>query len=784
MDDSVSSNAPGSLFPTDAPEPGGARVARYARVAIQRPLDSLEDPTLTYASPDEDLAPGELVSVPLGRARKAVEGVVIATAPASDSAFLDGLSPTKIRPIAKRHRVTIPPRLLELGVWIAQYYASPLGPTLTSMLPGAVRSATGERTREVLALPDPAPDIEPSSLTPKAREALAGLALIPLADWPIEPKPLAQRLGLSSVAPLNKLVALGALVRTERKEVRSRAEPIPIDASPDTPPTPTPDQQRVIDGVIEALGGFSVHLLRGVTGSGKTEVYLRIIERALDMGMTALVLVPEIALTPQTTRRFIARFSRVGVAVMHSAMPASERHLHWQRARAGEARVVVGARSALFAPLADLGVIIVDEEHDSSYKQDSQPRYHARDAAIKRAQIEGATILLGSATPSLESYANTQTDPPRATLWKLDTRAAGKLPEVRLVDTSLDPRRTSAGEIHPIGERLAREISATLVSQKQTILLLNRRGHSTYLGCPSATCGWKLCCESCDATLTLHKDKALPKGEIVRCHHCLAEQLAPGGCPVCARRVIRLGVGVQKIERYLEEEFGLALDIDYARVDSDSMRSARDYFSVLDRFARGDLKLLLGTQMLAKGLDFPGVRLVGVIDADTALHLPDFRAAERTFQLVSQVAGRAGRAGDDGLVIVQTLSPTNPAIELAARHDYQAFASTELRLRIAERLPPSWRMARIITSAPQDDDARIAAEVLEQRLARLIRPPARIEHTAPCVLARLSDRFRWEFRLIAPTASLVQQAITAWRTPPMPQVRARIAVDVDPVNLL
>ena len=547
------------------------------------------------------------------------------------------------------------------------------------------------------------------------------------------------------------------------EESHIRAGAMPGASSPhqtSVPPEPTADQQRAMEGIGAALGAVGVHLLHGVTGSGKTEVYLRLMERVLSVGGGAIVLVPEIALTPQTSERFVGRLGAARVAVLHSGLTAAQRHREGSRAAAGEARVVVGARSAVFAPVAGLSLIVVDEEHDTSYKQDRAPRYHARDVAIKRAHLEGACVVLGSATPSLESWSNAAKG--RFRLWSLPTRAGGAtLPRVEVVDMVQERRRRfEAGKDttqHLLGPTLEEALSRTLSAGAQAILLLNRRGFSSYIACVSPSCGYIVSCADCDAHLVLHRDRRLPVGAEVRCHHCEARQKVPAACPACAGRLNFFSGGTQRLEQELARKFapmGLVEGETFRRVDSDTMRSARDYFDVLGDFARGALRVLIGTQMLAKGLDFPGVRLVGVIDADTALHIPDFRSAERTFQLVSQVAGRAGRGAQPGLVIVQTMSPQNPAIVLAWQHRYTEFAAGELAIRVRSGLPPATRMARIVCKDESEARARRHAEDVASALrGEAARAKASLRGPDPCPLSRIAGEYRFAVEVIAPDAS-------------------------------
>jgi len=521
-----------------------------------------------------------------------------------------------------------------------------------------------------------------------------------------------------------------------------------------------------------------------------------VLARVIERGQTGLVLVPEIALTPQTAGRFIDRFSGAGeVAVLHSGLTASERHRQWALASSGRAVVVVGARSAIFAPLAKLGLIVVDEEHATDYKQDQLPRYNARDVAIKRAQLEGCPVILGSATPSLESWANavpSQSQAPRYRLWELTERVGGgRLPKVEIIDLSrerADPTGQgpgAAGAFQSLGARLEAALRGTLAAGGQAILLLNRRGYSSYICCPSSACGWVMGCDHCDASMVLHR-RGTGAGELVRCHHCLAEQRVPRQCPTCGKRTITLGAGTQRLEDELAAKFGdtLVSGETMVRVDGDTMRTARDYFEVLARFGAGEIKLLLGTQMISKGLDFPNVRLGGVINADTALSIPDFRAAERTFQLVSQVAGRTGRGASAGLVIVQTVNPREPAIVLAAAHDYPAFAGAELRIRRLAGLPPATRMARIVVR----DEDHTKAESKAEDLARLINesgcPGLRMLGPGPCPVARVAGQFRYGLEIMTPRVTDLQQVLSRLRAAGVLKSDTHTAIDVDPVALM
>ena len=804
-----------SLFPT--PDQPTAPGDRFARVAVERAVDRGADEGLTYGAGEEGLAVGERVEVPLGRGNAHAAGIVVRV---GGRELLDGLPAEKVKRIFRRTGAALPAPLVELGRWMAEYYVAPLGMVLASMLPAAVKHATGRVRRVEL---DPVEPLDAErvmssvNLAPSARAAWERIAAMERREFPAPAASLKHRLGCTTLGPINRLLRAGLLREVTRTEVRA-ADALwtryRVEQGGHGAIRPTAAQQRVIDGVGATLGGFAVHLLRGVTGSGKTEVYLRVIERVLERGQTALVLVPEIALTPQTAGRFLERFGET-VAVLHSGLSASQRHRQWAQAAGGAARVVVGARSAVFAPIARPGLIVVDEEHDGGYKQDQVPRYHARDVAIKRGQIEGCPVLLASATPSLESWANAaeekrrsdgETKRRRYALWELTERVGGgTLPKVEVVDLVAERRESKAtrgGGFGLVGWRLRLAMTRALEAGGQVILLLNRRGYASYVCCADASCGWTLQCEHCDASMVVHRvgarGSALPVGELVRCHHCLAEQVVPRRCPLCGKGVIVMGFGTQQLEEELNRAFGAMLgapigessgdqDGPIVRVDSDTMKSARDYFRALSSFAAGRARVLLGTQMIAKGLDYPNVRLVGVINADTSLSIPDFRAAERTFQLVSQVAGRAGRGAGAGLVIVQTMNPSEPAITCAAAHDYVAFAAGEQAVRRAAGLPPATRMARIVVRDEHLERGQQRAAELGRALTDAARAEGvelRLLGPAPCPIERIAGQFRFGMEVVAARAEALHRPLARLRRAGVLLSDAHTAVDVDPVALM
>lgn len=801
---------PRTLFSTDEPSSG-----RFARVVLERGLDDPEG--LTYSIPQHlaDLAVGQRITAPLGRSDRPTPGYVveIVTDP--------GLDPGRIKPVLARTGTGLPAPLMDLARWMARYYCCPFGMVLATMLPAAVKRGTGRVRRTMLtragALPDPA------TLAPSARAPAAAIGAMEDSRFPVAAKVLALALGLRTVAPINRLVRAGYLKEVEVESVRGSGSPWEEPAEPPGPrPVPTPAQAAAIGAMSGALGRFAPFLLFGVTGSGKTEVYLGVLERALARGEGAIVLVPEISLTPQTASRFTGRFRDAGVAILHSGLTDSQRHEAWRRIASGRARIVVGARSAVFAPFdaargVKLGAIIIDEEHDHSYKQDQLPRYHARDVAVKRAQLEGCPVVLGSATPSLESWFNATADPaaapqapgprpqahPRFTLLALPHRVGGgTLPRVEVVDfaAELRARAHTDRHVHAIGPTLQRALGAALDRPgAQAILLLNRRGYASYICCVDPACGWYMTCEHCDVTVVYHKRTLPPIGAarasgVVRCHHCLAEFALPPACPRCRRAINTFGFGTQRLEEELARKFPVLRAGDtMLRLDRDTMTRAADYFHALERFRTGGARVLLGTQMIAKGLDFPHVELVGVINADSALSLPDFRATERTFQLVSQVAGRAGRSAASeraARVIIQTFNPREPAIECAARHDFEAFAAREIETRASAGLPPLGRMARIVCRDrnPARAEARAAGIAEALRLLPSPRPGGatalRLRGPMPCPLSRLAGYYRFAVELLAPSAPEIQRALSALRAAGLVKSDAHTAVDVDPVALL
>jgi primosomal protein N' (replication factor Y) len=663
----------------------------FAEVALPLPLRQ----TFTYRIPDPLAAraiPGAQVQVPFrGRSTR---GVVVSVVAASPRAAVRDL--TAVLPGSP-----LSPHLLELARWIAEYYVSPPGEVLASMLPGGLEGFAGSRARRS-AVEDP---------------------VVRLA--------------------LTERLALGAAQRSAVTSV-TRAT---------------------------ARGGFAPFLLHGVTASGKTEVYLRGAQASREAGGQTLVMVPEVALGSQVVAAFRARFGgRVGL--LHSYLGLGERRRNWELARRGALDVVVGARSAVFAPLPNLKLIVVDEEHEPAYKQSEQLRYHGRDTAVRRAQLLGIPVVLGSATPSLESLANAARG--KYTLLHLPERIERRaLPEVRVVDL-----RREGGGASMLSRPLLAALTGRIAKREQSLLFLNRRGHSHYTQCRA--CGFVPECPRCDITLTLH---VTPREW--RCHYCGHHLPATTQCPSCGAALLRFsGAGTQRVERELAARLPAARVL---RLDTDVARERARPEQVLRAFARGEADVLLGTQMIAKGLDFPRVTLVGVLDADVALHLPDFRAAERTFQLLVQVSGRAGRGRTPGEVFIQTCTPEHPAIAAAALHDVKLFLDHELEQRREAGYPPYRRLASVLFTGAEEAEVERVASAVAQALAADPVSGIEVLGPAPQPLARLRGRFRWHVLLKGSHAGRLREAtlraLEAAEAPGLPR-RVSVMPDVDPVEVL
>jgi len=751
----------------------GAEEGPFAGVVLNRPVDTV----FTYRVPPHlrgRLRPGARVGVPLGRGNTPAVGYCVGV----EAEPAPGLDLGRVKDVIEV--VDDPPlidaAMLDLTRWMAAYYACSWGQALDAVVPAGVKKQAGTRVQTCLVPTDEARlALGTLDLPPKQAEALAVLcqakAAIPLTLADV------CRLANCAPGPVAALRQKGLILAVKRR--MDKGDPGADGAAPGEaddrkpPPGLTDEQVGVLDRLGPALeaDAFATFLLHGVTGSGKTEVYLSAIERVVARGREAIVLVPEISLTPQTIRRFRRRFPRV--AVLHSHLSDGERHRHWKSIAAGEVQVVVGARSAVFAPTRRLGLIVIDEEHEGTFKQETAPRYHARDVAVKRAQLLGVPVLLGSATPALETWRNAEQG--RYTRLALTKRVADRpMPEVALID--LRGEKPEPGQaIGALGMALRRAMAEALAAGGQVILLLNRRGFHTFILCPQ--CGHVVKCDACDVALTHHKGR-----KRALCHTCDAEREPPTACPACRSPKLHYGgIGTERLEREVRDAFP---DRVVRRMDSDTMRSPGSHEKVLTAFKDGQVDILLGTQMIAKGLDFPAVTLVGVVNADTALHLPDFRAAERTFQLVAQVAGRTGRGDRPGRVLVQTFCPEHHAIQCARTHDYLGFVAAELPMRQAAGVPPFGRLVRLIARGPDESAVASYMQQLGHALAAAAPPTVRLLGPAPAPVVKIRNLFRYHLQVRAPSARPLQHLLRAVLPALGPPNGVELAVDVDPVSLL
>ncbi|MBN2474365.1 MAG: primosomal protein N' [Pirellulales bacterium] len=710
--------------------------------------------------------PGCRLRVPLGKGNRLVTGycVRVEYRPAGSR---------RLKPISELidHRSLLSPAMLRLTEWIADRYLCDWARVLETVVPAGVRGKAGSRLTTLLSIAPEKADRWPTMKLP-AKQAAVMKALARSAQPPT-PAELARRAHCTQ-APVTSLRRKGLIrSQTVRQQQQQSVEPATV-CQPHL--VLNADQRRALDAILATLNSrqHKTVLIHGVTGSGKTEVYIQAIQEVIHFGRQAIVLVPEISLTPQTVERFRSRFGRV--AVLHSHLSDVERHGHWQQIAAGEVPVVVGARSAIFAPTPRLGLIVLDEEHESSFKQETAPRYHAREVAIARAAAEEVPLILGSATPSLESWNRAQTG--HYALVEMPRRVLGRaLPMVGTIDLRADQRRSSRPP-GAVSRQMHGAMRAALDEGGQVILLLNRRGFSTHIQCPA--CGHVLRCPDCDIALTHHRTR-----QIALCHYCDHEVPAPTACPLCDFAGIRYsGLGTQRLEAEIRTRFP---GVPCLRMDTDTMQGRGSHERALAAFRSGKVRILLGTQMIAKGLDFPDVTLVGVVNADTALHLPDFRAAERTFHLVTQVAGRTGRGDKGGRVLVQTFDPDHPAIQAAVRHDYAAFAAGELPIRQMLRYPPFTAMVRLVVRGPREQVAgEFAAEMAERLRAALADPElaARVLGPAPAPFARLRGKYRFQIQAQAPDDEQLRRCVRQATTGLSAPDDVQWIVDVDPLDML
>ena len=736
---------------------------------------------LTYRVSDDHAVPvpGARVVVPLGTRK--LTGIVIGEAPPPP----DDITLRDVHTVLDEEPF-VPADVVTLTDWVAGYYLAGPGAALASALPP--HALTGRvdafKTIRVAALTPAGLDtaerlhVEPGCV-PHADTSLPRLgarqqeALRLLAKAPdgLATAALAGR-GISA-ATLGRLRAMGlASVRQETIERSPIGRAVTTGAIDHRERMLTAEQQAALDHLrpLAAAKAFHVALLHGVTGSGKTEVYLRLAEMVRQDGRGVLMLVPEIALTPQVAEAFRARFGS-SVAIQHSALSDGERHDQWHRIRRGDVDVVIGTRSAVFAPIANLGLIVVDEEHDTSYKQEETPRYHGRDVAIVRAKLDAALVVLGSATPALESYANAKAN--RYSLVSLDQRVMSRpLAEVQIVN--MRDEMAAEGTEVVLSRALQEAMSDRLTRGEQSLVLLNRRGFATAVVCRQ--CGTTLECPNCSVSLTVHT-----RGDDwrARCHYCNFTQPVPRACTRCAAPYLeRVGIGTERLEAEIRSRFPQAR---VARIDRDAVRRKGSLVDLLNRFARRDIDVLVGTQMIAKGHDFPDVTLVGVISADVGLGLADFRAAERTFQLLTQVAGRAGRGERAGLAIIQSLVPEHYGIRLACTQDYRRFYEREIEFRRQMRYPPQVAMVNVVVRgksfAQAMDDARELADAVRGGKGFVILGPA------PAPLTRLRGEHRAQFFLKGTSRAGMRESLQA-AIARHPEIARRASIDVDPLSML
>jgi primosomal protein N' (replication factor Y) (superfamily II helicase) len=752
---------------------------RYVRVIVDRAIHR----ELDYSVPESlaaRVAVGSRVRVPF-RDKSALATVV---------AMPEQSEAKGIRPIEAvvGDAPILSEQLLELAKWIGTYYCCPIETVMRSVLPQVIRRAEVGWKKQLFV--QPARNIDQGEIetlrrrAPRQAELLAAISKL---EKPVRATELLRQTSLDNQT-LRALVKRGLAQMREEAVVRDPHGDEQFIATSNL--VLNEEQTHALSQVEQALDtpeNARPILLHGVTGSGKTEIYLQAIRAALDRGRTAIVLVPEISLTPQTVERFKGRFAEAqdAVAVLHSHLSEGERHDEWHKIHSGRARIVIGARSAVFAPLKNLGLIVVDEEHETTYKQEEAPRYHARDVAVVRAKIEKCVVVLGSATPSLESYHNATIGKYR--LVTLTQRVDQKqMPLMRVIDLRQERRKEKKAAI--LSEKLSQSITDRLKKREQTILFLNRRGFSTSLLC--SNCGEARNCPNCSVALTFHQHSfqggSARRGETMTgrlsCHLCGHTAAVPKKCPACGQdALIYYGFGTEKVESTVAQIFPKAV---VRRMDADSMTRKEAYRETLRNFRIGKIDILVGTQMIAKGLHFPNVTLVGIINADLALHLPDFRAGERTFQLLTQVAGRAGRGETPGEVFVQTYTPFSPSIQFARHHDFAGYFQQELEFRERCDFPPFKHAILITVRSAHEGRAKLSAETLKRRLSEALPQEFILGDATPAPLEKLQGQFRFHILIrgeaIMRLSRLVRETLDKL---PFPE-DVTVTVDVDPYQLL
>jgi len=744
-----------------------------AQIVLNRPLDRV----FHYLVPESMravLRAGHRVQVPFGRGNQFITGYCVGVGPADENQPSIRLKAVEA---VLDSRPLFNAKMLKLTQWIAERYLCSWGQVLECVVPAGVKNQAGTRMVTVFELPPSglAPGNEMAEVIEKLpAKQRAVYDVIKSATKPLTLEELTQAADCGS-GPVQSLKKK-SLINSHQKRMQhfengddaayahiKKEDDLQLNA----------DQCQALDRILVAIRGqqSETFVLHGVTGSGKTEVYIQAIREVVSYGQQAIVLVPEISLTPQAIQRFRSRFD--SVAVLHSHLSDSDRHYHWQNIAAGKVQVIVGARSAVFAPAPHLGLIIIDEEHETSFKQETAPRYHAREVARKRSELESIPLILGSATPTLNSWLRVIEK--KDTLISMPRRVNNlAMPGVNIIDVRNDVqirRNESIGRILFTGMQHALEAGG------QVILFLNLRGYSPALWCKG--CGNSVKCPHCEISLTWHRDKNLAV-----CHSCDFSSQPPKQCPGCGAPGLRfVGAGTQRLEEEVKAKFpGFSCQ----RMDSDTMRGVGSHARVLNAFAAGEVDILLGTQMIAKGLDFPNVTLVGVVDADTMLHQPDLFASERTFQLIAQVAGRTGRGMQGGRVFVQTASPTEPAILKAAEHDFLGFSKLELGHRKEMHAPPYSHFARVILRGPHEEHVQEFARQLSKVLldaASEKNLEIQILGPAPAPIIRLKKYFRYHFQL---SAVNVEDILQLWHevSDKLPREKGiEYIIDVDPVNM-
>ncbi len=727
----------------------------YIQVAVNIPKDKI----FSYLVPESmagEAEIGKLVVVPFGK--KLVAGYILET---NSSVDVENIREVAEIPDAE-------PYFCEQDLifyrWVSRYYLYPLGKTLFDVVPARV----SPKTEKVVSLA--------GGQGPKMSDQQEHLAAYLNRQGAVPLSVL--RAEFKNASYLVRSLREKGIISLEAREVCRSLKDLPSADTTDRHVVLTADQEKAVKSILPGLEArrFSPYLLHGITGSGKTEVYLRLMEAVGKLAGGVILLVPEISLTPQLIARVRGRFAEQEIAVIHSGISKIARHDQWRKIQRGEVKIVIGARSALFAPLKELRLIIVDEEHDGSYKQDDRLRYNARDMAVVRAKLNDATVVLGSATPAVQSYYNARQR--KYHYLSLPKRIENRdLPAIKIVDMRMASHQTS--EIPIFSRALQEAMAQTLAEKKQTLLFLNRRGFDTVVLCPD--CGYVFKCRNCEQTLTHHAAQGM-----LKCHYCDYALGAVSSCPCCGSRHIRnYGLGTEKLEAEVKRVFPQAR---VGRMDSDTTARRGAAEKILQSLAGRSLDILVGTQMITKGHDFPAITLVGVVAADLSLNIPDFRAGEKTFQILTQVAGRGGRGDSPGLVIVQTFNPEHYAVRWAQEHDYHGFYEDEIKLRMGLRYPPFTRLVNLNISSVRKEEGRAGVE----RLGELARSICRADNKAKQVevlgpaeapVPKIRGRYRWQLLLKIEDAKAQLFIVEVLREEGAKN-GLEVKVDVDPMNFM